>query len=84
MAESSAGRSEERVQVVILPEENDINSRYPPLNSGPNNVYSSIAPDEEIMFSVGTIATLRCNVGKSPTKLDTCIDDNDNISVFGS
>ncbi|XP_065222037.1 basement membrane-specific heparan sulfate proteoglycan core protein isoform X4 [Planococcus citri] len=54
VADNSAGRVEEKI--VIIVQEDDY-GRYPP--------QSSIAPDEEIIFPLGTTATLRCNVGSS-------------------
>ncbi|KAL6957331.1 Basement membrane-specific heparan sulfate proteoglycan core protein, partial [Sarracenia purpurea var. burkii] len=56
IAENSAGRVEEKIQVVIVSDPDTI------IPSNPTNVYSSIAPDEEIIFPLGSAATLRCNV----------------------
>lgn len=60
VATNSAGTVEERIQLSVVDERNEI--PYP----GPDlpTLAASTTPDEEILFPVGSTASLRCDVGK--------------------
>lgn len=59
VASNSAGQQEEQIQVTVTGWPN-----VPPTNSiAPTSIIPSLTPDEEIAFPLGSVASLRCDVG---------------------